>query len=105
MNPRSLLLTALLLLAACGPKLPSGPPFQATEKYKLSGEIVSLRADEHVAVIKHQEIVGWMKAMTMDFPVYDEAGWKRLAPGKRIEATVFVGDGGYYVGEIRPAKD
>ena len=81
----------------------SGAPTASTsvEKYTLQGTVLGLREGDKTAVINHQEIVGWMSAMTMDFPIRDPAEWEKLKVGARIEGTVFVADDGFYVGEIK----
>jgi Cu/Ag efflux protein CusF len=55
-----------------------------------------------VAVIKHEVVDGWMEAMTMEFPVRDEAEFSKLAEGKRIKATVEVQDLDYWLTSIEP---
>ncbi len=99
-RPSSLTLTALaaavLLAAGCG-----APPAPQVKRYALRGEIVSLDPQNKVATVKHEKIEGWMEAMTMDFPVRDDAGWKRLTPGALITATVFVDGMDYHLGEIQ----
>jgi Cu/Ag efflux protein CusF len=83
-----------LLLAACR----SAPP---ARRYQMHGEVVALNADEHIATIKHGPIGDWMGAMTMEYPVKDAADWKRLTVGAHIDATVFVSEGAYYIGEVK----
>jgi len=71
------------------------------EKYAIKGRIVSLHEAEKTAVIEHEEIVGWMSAMTMGFPIRDDADWRKLKVGSQIEGAVFASDDGFYVGEIK----
>lgn len=73
----------------------------SVEKYAIKGRIVSLHESEKTAVIDHEEIVGWMSAMTMGFPIRDDADWQKLKVGSQIEGTVFASDDGFYVGEIK----
>ena len=61
---------------------------------------MSLEPDGHIAKIRHQEIEGWMKAMTMEYPVKDPAEYARLHVGDCINAIVFVQDLKFWVGEI-----
>ncbi|MEI9812253.1 MAG: copper-binding protein [Acidobacteriota bacterium] len=53
---------------------------EAAKQYDLHGEV--LRVDPHgqIATIKHEAIGDWMGAMTMDFPVKDEADFAKLKP-------------------------
>jgi protein SCO1/2 len=92
-----------MFLAGCGrPAKPAGKTSPApVERYQLHGEVVRLDPEAHAAVTKHQKIEGWMAAMTMEFPVKDEAEYKELHPGDQITATVFVQDLDFWIGEIR----
>jgi Cu/Ag efflux protein CusF len=74
-----------------------------TDKYVIKGRIVQLHEEGKSAVIEHEEIVGWMGAMTMAFPIRDDADWQKLKVGSQIEGTVFVSDDGFYVGDIKVA--
>jgi Cu/Ag efflux protein CusF len=56
---------------------------------------------DHTATIKHDKIGDWMAAMTMEYPVPNDADWKKLAVGAQIDATVFVAGDSYYVGNVR----
>ncbi len=58
----------------------------------------------HIAKIRHQKIVGWMEAMTMEFPVKDPHDFETLRVGDRIQATVFVQDLNYWIGEIHQVR-
>ena len=77
----------------------------SVEKYTLTGTVLGLREEDKTAVINHEEIAGWMSAMTMDFPIRDAAEWEKLKVGARIEGTVFVSDDGFYVGEIKVLEE
>jgi protein SCO1/2 len=72
----------------------------AVKRYGLRGEIVRLDPQTHAALIKHEQIEGWMKAMTMEYPVKDNREFQALHEGDRITATVFVRDLDYWIGEI-----
>lgn len=93
-----LCLVAALLIAACGGSKPASQP----KEYQLKGEVVRLDPQVRVAAIKHEKIDGWMEAMTMEFPVHDVKEFEKLAVGKRITATVYVTDDGYWIGNIQP---
>ena len=79
----------------------------ATETYDLRGEVIRLVPEDQVAVIKHEDIGDWMKAMTMDFPVKDKAEFDKLTPGAQIEAKVKVRDLDFWLEDIHvlPAGD
>jgi Cu/Ag efflux protein CusF len=67
----------------------------------MHGEVVALNPQDHTATIKHGKIGNWMEAMTMEYPIKHEQDWKKLSVGAHIDATVFVSDAGYYVGNVR----
>jgi Cu/Ag efflux protein CusF len=90
----AVLLACCLLLAGCK-KAP------VTHQYPMHGEILALNEQDHTATIKHGKIGDWMGAMTMEYPIKNEADWKKLTVGASIDATVFVTDASYYVGEVR----
>jgi len=74
------------------------------KKYQLHGLIIRLDEQARTATIKHEVIVGWMEAMTMEFPVPDKAEFARLQVGQTIRAAVFVRDFDYHIGEIQIEK-
>lgn len=72
-------------------------------QFELRGKVVDLRPGEPaVAVIEHEEIEGFMKAMTMGFPVRDQAEFEKLSDGDVIEAVVQArGYAEYYIEDIQ----
>lgn len=109
-----LLLTLTFSLVFCGgaPKeekseTPEEAPVSsaAIKEYALKGRVLGLREEDKTAVIMHEEIVGWMSAMTMDFPIREDADWEKLKVGSVIEATVFASDDGFYVGKIKVVEE
>jgi protein SCO1/2 len=72
------LVALLLLTAACG-RQPTGGPSDtsartpekapAEKSYPLTGEIVAIDAARKVVAVRHEEIKGYMPAMTMEFAV------------------------------------
>jgi protein SCO1/2 len=84
----------VLLLAGCAKA--SSP-----KQYQLRGEITGLDAGGHVATIKHEEIKGFMGAMTMGYPVKDAAEFSKLSVGEPITATVYVSGDEMWVGNIQ----
>lgn len=95
MSRRACCLSAALVLgAACGKREP-------IRQYKLRGKVVRLVPENRLAAIQHEEIKGWMEAMTMEFPVRDGSEFAKLKPGLQIEATVNVQDVDYWLSDIR----
>jgi protein SCO1/2 len=59
----------------------------AEQRYPLRGEVISVDAARHMLVVKHEEIKGYMPAMTMEFVV--SPGDAAVAkPGQRIRAQM-----------------
>jgi protein SCO1/2 len=96
MMDRRTLLLGFAMLSACAKKA-VGPE----KRYALAGDVLGLNADAKVAVIKGDKIEGWMDAMTMDYPVKEKSEFAKLTVGDRINATVFVTDAAFYIGEIK----
>ena len=89
-------LALLLVAAGCG-REPAGKsasgvrPASAAkpgeERHPLTGEILKVEAERKVLIVQHDEIKGYMPAMTMEFVV--GAGDLALArPGQRIRAEM-----------------
>jgi Cu/Ag efflux protein CusF len=76
-------------------------PAAETHRYELHGKVLELRpGDANAAVIEHQEIVGFMDAMTMTFPVKDPAEFAKLHQNDYINADVVSNDDGFYIENI-----
>jgi len=76
--------TLIALLLGC-----SSTPAKPTV-YRMAGTVVSVEADSHQATISHGAIPGFMEAMTMPYPVKDDAELRKLSPGDHIEADLLV---------------
>jgi Cu/Ag efflux protein CusF len=94
----AMLLAVCLFLGGCKPAAP-------VRQYPMHGQVLALDAQNHTATIKHGKIGDWMGAMTMEYPIKNAADWKKLAVGSNIDATVFVSEAGYFVGDVRVAAD
>jgi protein SCO1/2 len=89
------------LVAACRPSAPPAPTAipgartatSASEvrSYRLVGVVRSVDHKEGEVVIHHEAIPGYMRAMTMSFPVEDKAILDDLRPGDGVEGTLRVG--------------
>lgn len=104
---RAALFAVLALLLSCfqgcgGPDSPLESDDSAElEVYPLRGEIVRVLPGDELLIVKHEDVEGWMKAMTMEFPVTDPADLARLSEGDRIEAEVHVRGLDYRLANIR----
>lgn len=79
------LIVLALVAAAC-----SRPGSTERKEYRLQGQILSVQDDHKQAVIRHEEIAGFMAAMTMPYPVLDAKEYEGLAPGDLINAELIV---------------
>ena len=91
----TILLAAALALAGCGGSKPE------PKRYPMQGQIKALDPATKTAQIDAGKIGDWMDAMTMEYPVKPDSEFQKLHVGDRIEATVVVGDPGYYVTDIK----
>ena len=83
-----------LVAAACG-----RAPEQRS--FTLQGQVQSLEAPRKLVVVKHEEIKGFMPAMTMPYEVEDAKSLDGLAPGDLINATLVVFANGAHLTGIR----
>src|SRR5262245_32843729 len=76
---------AIVAAAACACGSSSG-----TRTYPLQGQVIEVTADRQQAVIKHEEIKGFMAAMTMPYKVRDPQLLSGIKPGDLINATLTI---------------
>lgn len=84
---RKALLVLMALTLAC-----SRP-----REYELRGQIVAIDQDRRQVTIKHEDIRGFMPAMTMPFRVKDETLIEGRTPGDLVRATLVVGENSAYL--------
>ncbi len=98
---RRLALTTLIVtaLASCAPAAP--PP--KADRYPIAGQLLGVQLDTGQVVLKHGDVVGYMKAMTMPFPVEDRASIRERRPGDLITATLVVEPTRYYLEGVQMA--
>jgi protein SCO1/2 len=73
----------------------SGAPKAASpveKPYPLKGVVVSIDSAASKVIVRHQEIPGYMDAMTMPFNVAETKMLAELRPGDEIEAKLVVGE-------------
>ncbi len=87
---------ALGLVAALGCGRSEAPkaaaPGAAEKPYPLKGVVVSVDTAASKVVVRHEEIPGYMDAMTMPFNVAEPKMLTELRPGDEIEAKLVVGE-------------
>jgi len=69
--------------------------------FTLQGQVQSLDAPHKLVTVKHEEIKGFMPAMTMPYEVEDAKAIDALAPGDLINASLVVFSNGAHLTEIR----
>jgi protein SCO1/2 len=68
----------------------SAKPAANAKRYEVIGQILVVSPDKQTISIKHQDIVGYMPAMTMTFPVATKELMKDRVPGELITAILEV---------------
>lgn len=90
MLPWRLRIGSCLLLATAG--LPGCKAEPAPKSYPLRGQVISIspEADGHrAATVKHEDIPGFMPAMTMAYYVRPPSALDALTPGDLVSADLF----------------
>jgi protein SCO1/2 len=102
-RPLSILLTAVLAAAlAAGCRKAEEPAVNAAvQTYAIKGVVRDVDAARSEATVAHEDIPNFMSAMTMVFPIKDDAQVvKMLRPGDKIEATLHVQGRNYWLEKI-----
>jgi protein SCO1/2 len=97
-----LLLLCLPALPACRREaLPAAGP-----RYPLAGTVTEVDAEARKVTIAHQDIPGFMPAMTMPFVVLekDAAGLRDVRPGDEVKATLVTADSRYWLEGLAVVK-
>jgi protein SCO1/2 len=93
-----------LFSAACGSQPQPAPAATASQpaaaRYDLKGKVVSIDAANNALTVDHEEIPGFMAAMTMPYPVKDAQALGTLSPGDEITAKVATDGTSYWLEEI-----
>jgi protein SCO1/2 len=59
-------------------------------EFELRGKVIEVDKGQRKVTIAHEEIPGYMGAMTMPFTVKDDWAFQALAPGRQVVATLVV---------------
>src|SRR6266446_4797698 len=82
----------LLLAFAVGP-FACRPRRSANEKrYPIKGKVVAVDTNDRTVTIAHEDIKGYMPAMTMPFKLKNDADLEMLKPGDQVTGTLVVDD-------------
>lgn len=75
------------------------------KRYELNGKVISVDKPARKAKIEHDEIKGYMPAMTMDFSIKEVWVVRELEPGDKIAADLVVNkDADYYLENVKIMK-
>lgn len=85
---RTKLFVALLLMCLCFSM--SCRRSGNEKRYDLKGKVLVVEPDKRLVTVSHDDIKGYMPAMTMPFTVPSESDLKILAPDDQITATLVV---------------
>jgi protein SCO1/2 len=83
-----------LLLSSC-----STPPDRRA--YALQGQVLAVAPNRGEATIKHEDIKGFMPAMTMPYKVKESKLLDNITPGDLINATLVVVSNDAYLTEVK----
>jgi protein SCO1/2 len=102
--------TAAVLLSfavGCGGPMgapdPAASPAAATRVYEFRGTVVSVDVGRRLIEVNHEEIPGFMPAMTMPYEVEDTRLLQGLAVGDRVTGTLRVDSRGYIITALAKA--
>lgn len=87
---RVVLFASVLLLQGCSQK-----PVEE-KRYELKGKVVAVDRAKGEVSLDHEEVKGYMAAMTMDFPVRDAEALKVMEPGDQVQAFLVINDDSSY---------
>ncbi len=82
------------VFAGCGESSPR-------RQYTLQGQVLSVTPERTQATIKHEEIAGFMQAMTMSYKVLDSKEFEGLEPGDLITSTLVVVSNDAYLQDVK----
>jgi protein SCO1 len=74
-------------------------------RFELRGKVISVDREHLQVTLAHEEIKGFMDAMTMPFAVKDERAMEVLAPGQRVEAMLVVQGDHSWIEGLKISKD
>jgi protein SCO1/2 len=74
-----------------------------TKHFDLKGQVLDKKSGTNEITVKHEDIPGFMSAMTMSYSVKDRDGFRQVEPGDVIAADVITAKNGneYWLENIR----
>ena len=80
----------------------AGEKTDAPKRHPLKGVVIDVLAAKSALLVKHEEIPGVMKAMTMLLKV-DEAGLKAVKKGDAVTGLLVRKTDGWWLEDVKPA--
>ena len=93
--------TAFLLIFASAAAATTACGASDRREYTLQGQVLSVAADRKQATIKHEDIKGFMSAMTMPYHVRETKEFDGVVPGDVIAATLVVVTNDAYLKNVK----
>src|SRR6266436_91117 len=82
-----LLFLVIALAGSCRPRS------SANEKrYPIKGKVIAVDKTDRTITVAHEDITGYMPAMTMPFKIKNDADLEMMKPGDQITGTLVVDD-------------
>ena len=66
-------------------------------RYELKGKVVSVDRAKGEVTVDHEDVKGYMPAMTMAFPLRDAEALKVIEAGDQLQAALVITDDGYWL--------
>src|SRR5207244_13550649 len=83
----------LVILVALTANLACHPRKSANEKrYAIKGKVIAVDKSDRTATISHEDITGYMPAMTMPFKIKNDADLEMMKHGDQITGLLVVAD-------------
>src|SRR5262245_12790467 len=77
----------------------------AEQRYELKGQVVSVDPQRRHVTIAHEEVPGYMGAMTMPFTLKEQWAYRVLAAGDHVQATLVVEDNRTWLEDVVITKE
>jgi protein SCO1/2 len=91
-NRRNVLRVLIAIVCAFLIGCSAAPDESRAQRFELRGKIVSFNKAQQQVVIQHEEIPGFMEAMTMPFTLREDSAFDVMREGDAIQATLVVDD-------------
>jgi len=103
LGPGLVLAVAVVLGSGCRE---AGVGEEPAMRYRLEGRVVSVDAGGRTLTVAHEDIPGFMPAMTMEFPVREKEAvlLPNVAPGDEVSATLAVGRSRHWIEDLVVVK-